>query len=143
MSVFHNGEPVKVVRDSGSEGRSSVSGVEGGFGHDARDDGYCFVRERSGALPQMSSGTLWESTHRVETEFVGATFTRPVVVSGVEPGDQIDFVVNAGSLIGGLGDGDTVLGSIPDPLPHWDLGRVSSFSLADITIDSGYIVLYQ
>lgn len=143
VSVFHNGEPVKTVRDSGSEGRSSVSGVDGGFGHDVHDDGYCFVRERPGVLPQMSSGTPWESDHRVETEFVGATFARPVVVSGVEPGDQIDFVVNAGSSIDGLDSGGTVLGSIPDPLPHWEPGRVSSFSLADITIDSGYIVLYQ
>ena len=46
---------------------------------------------------------------------------------------QIDFVINAGSAIN----------SVPEPLPHWSPSHTVSYSLSDVTLESGYIVLYQ
>ena len=133
VSVYHNGDLVQVV--SGSDATSYVSSaVEGSFGNEYAND-YCSVEtvNVNGRFGRITSGSPWSSEHTISTEFRDATFTKPVVVSGVEPGDQIDFVINAGNKLGG----------IPDPLPHWSPSSVTSYSFSNVVLESGYILLYQ
>lgn len=131
VSVYHNGDLVQVV--SGSDAASyTSSAVEGSFGNEHPDD-HCRTIIVNNPWANFESGAPWRSEHTISTEFRDATFTKPVVVSGVEPGDQIDFVINAGNRLGG----------IPDPLPHWSPSSVISYSFSNVVLESGYILLYQ
>ena len=90
MSVYHNGNLVQVV--SGSDAASYVSSeVEGSFGNEHPDDHCEIIRVGHKGFAHVRSGSPWSSEHTISTEFIDATFTKPVVVSGVEPGDQIDL----------------------------------------------------
>ena len=133
VSVYHNGKLVQAVSGSDADSAAS-SAVTGSFGNE-HPDSHCRVIQTSvhGNFGRVESGAPWRSSHEVSTEFTDATFTRPVVLEGVEPGDQIDFVINAGSAIN----------SVPEPLPHWSPSHTVSYSLSDVTLESGYIVLYQ
>ena len=133
VSVYHNGELVQAVSGSDADSAAS-SAVTGSFGNE-HPDSHCRVIQTNvhGNFGRVESGAPWRSSHEVSTEFTDATFTRPVVLEGVEPGDQIDFVINAGSAIN----------SVPEPLPHWSPSHTVSYSLSDVTLESGYIVLYQ
>ncbi len=134
VQTYLNGELVPAQQ--GLEYESGL-GLTTSYGGEFGDDGnprYCagVNRNTHDGHASLRSSSLWGGHHWVSSEFDRATFTGPIVVNGVVPGDQIDFVVTVG--------GSTA--SIPDPMPHWE-GRVIQGGFADVRIESGYIILYQ
>ena len=77
------------------------------------------------------SNQPWQTSSTITIGYTDESFSQPVVVDGVEPGDQIDFVITIG----------VVLGDVESHL--LDGMRYTLTSDSDIKLGDGYIIMYQ
>ena len=74
----------------------------------------------------------WEISLRQSANFEDELFVDNVRVSGIEAGDQIDFVIHSGASFGPM----------PNPMPY-EPRTMSSDGSGEFSIKSGYIIIYQ
>ena len=92
---------------------------------------HCLVIGPLGGEFPSSLGNPWGISLTKSVNFNGEAFISNVIVSGVEAGDQIDFVLHSGSGF-----------EMQNPMPY-SPRSMSSGSSGEFTIESGYIVIYQ